>query len=97
MTYDEWKKARVEAAIEGAQSKVDIPYPHFPDIIKAALKAADAVPLPSDIDLVEILARKWCSMDGKDWEDRQDGYLADASELFSALRPWLASMIKKGK
>lgn len=90
MTHDEWQKARVDAA-EKTWWDSDSNETSAA-VLERCLKAADAVPMPGEEELLRIAERTY-----------RDAYYAlpniyeAMKDVIAALRPWVAAMIEKGK
>jgi hypothetical protein len=122
MTYDEWKKARVEGALFASteersaqmgeridrgmfeQFRNEDPVGFAEEIMQmqCGIKAADAVPLPNDEELVEELAavchnNYWADEYANASEVEKAAARQQGLAVLAALRPWIASMIEKGK
>lgn len=83
MTYDEWKKARVKAAYELYNKNWGV---------LSIMEAVDAVPLPDNDALVEMLV----DVMANGWKFGTHPH--DKAEcILDALRPWIAAMIEKGR
>lgn len=105
MTRDEWKETRVEAAAKVLhQCNPDwqtYEVSDFNEEAVLALEAADAVELPEEDELVEVMcAAVWQDLHPA-WDKLEEEIKrqerVEMQAVLTALRSWIAAQIEKGE